>query len=101
MHNQALRDLERLLKNPQLKWLGFPYVCAPSTLERGQTIGFGGRLYDVKLTLTVRTEVIKGAAKPLESGKVIEYDDEQYRIAVAKTASTGDHIRLTLIDPNR
>jgi hypothetical protein len=101
MHTRALADLERLLNQPKLKWLGTCYPCVPSTLERGTTISFGGRLVDIRLTLTVRTEVIQGAAKPLEAGKLIEYDGVEYRVALVKTSSPGDHIRLQLIDPNR
>ena len=101
VHNQALQDLERLLGCPQFEWLGFFYPCVPSTLDRGTTIDFGGRLVDIKFTLTVRTEPITGIAKPLEAGKVITYQSLSYRIAQAKLSSAGDHMRLVLIDPNR
>jgi len=101
LHNQALQDLEGLMGNPQLSWLGFDYPCVPSSLERGTVIDFGGRLVEIKLSLTVRTSAVQGAAKPLEAGKVISYGGESYRIATAKLSGPGDHIKLQLIDPNR
>jgi len=100
LHERALLVLETLNGSPTMSWLGTVYPCIPSTLERGTRIDWGGRIVEIKLSLTVRASVLAGAAQPLAAGKTLSYAGEVYRIAVTRVSSPGDHIKVVLIDAN-
>lgn len=84
-----------------LQWLGVAIPSTRSSLDIGSTIEWGGKVYDVKFSLKVRQSVMRRAAQPFSSGKLLSYAGQTYRIASVKTDAPGASFHLTLIDPNR
>jgi len=107
LHAQGLEELEGMLGQERealqkgLVWLGVWYPSVKSSLAVGTTIEWGGKLFDVKFSLTVREEVVRGAAQPFASGKTLLYDGAEYRIVNVREPAPGASWRLDVIDPNR
>lgn len=97
----GLKDLEKNIGEPTFTWLGIEYTCSKSSLRKGVSVEFGGKIFEIQFTLIVRKSVIASAALPVEPGKTLTVDGAEYRVAFVRDPSPGAHFQYDLIDVNR
>lgn len=97
----GLADLEKSIGEPTFTWLGVAYACSKSSLRKGVSVEFGGKIFEIQFTLIVRKSVIAGSAAPVDPGKTLIVDGTEYRVAFVRDPSPGAHFQYDLIDVNR
>lgn len=99
-----LRDMheaERDLGDQAFTWNEVDYPCAPSSLQTGTQIEFGGHIVEIRLSLIYRQDnFAEGDPQPV-SGELVTFKSTVYRIATARVTAAAASTELTLIDKDR